>query len=209
MGACSGQTSSAILSSSGWASYTASMQETALLVRPFVAADQDAARRLILAGLGEHFDLIDETYNPDLDDILTHYIASDQTFLVAALNGALVGTGALIGEGMQTGRIVRMSVARNLRRKGIAQALMARLMDVARERGFVRLVLETNIGWDDAIGFYQRCGFQEYDRADGLIHLALNLKSTELHKKREQHFKYLQLKQEACGRTPPHFSIPL
>ncbi len=165
------------------------MQEIALLIRPFVAADQDAARRLILTGLGEHFGVIDETRNPDIDTITAYYITSGQTFLVAALNGALVGTGALISEGEQTGRIVRMSVAHDLRRKGIAQALMAWLMDVARERGFVRLVLETNIGWDDAIGFYQRCGFQEYNRGDGLIHLALDLKPAELQKKREQHMK--------------------
>lgn len=153
------------------------MQDTRLLIRPFVAADQKAARTLILNGLGEHFGFIDETVNPDIDDILGCYVASGQTFLVAEIDGVLVGTGALISEdaGVQTGRIVRMSVAREARRTGIGQALLARLMQMARERGFTRLVLETNIGWDDAIGFYQRCGFQEYERGDGLTHMALDL----------------------------------
>ncbi|HLV99022.1 MAG TPA: GNAT family N-acetyltransferase [Ktedonobacterales bacterium] len=151
------------------------MRNTNLLIRPFVASDQHAARRLILLGLGEHFGFIDETCNPDIDDIFAHYLASGQTFLVAKMDGLLVGTGALLREDAQTGRIVRMSVARDLRRKGIAQALMARLMDAARERGFTRLVLETTVGWDDAIGFYQRCGFREYARADGETHMALDL----------------------------------
>ena len=151
------------------------MQHTSLLIRPFVAADQPATRRLILVGLGEHFGFIDETCNPDLDDIATDYLASGQTFLVAEMSGTLVGTGALIREDEQTGRIVRMSVARHLRRQGIAQAIMARLIDIARQRGFTRLVLETTIGWDDAIGFYQRCGFREYARGDGETHLALDL----------------------------------
>jgi GNAT superfamily N-acetyltransferase len=130
---------------------------------------------LILLGLGEHFGFIDETCNPDIDDIPAYYLASGQTFLVAEIDGMLVGTGALIREDTQIGRIVRMSVARDLRRQGIAQALMTHLIDVARERGFARLVLETNIGWDDAIGFYQRCGFREYARGDGETHMALDL----------------------------------
>jgi ribosomal protein S18 acetylase RimI-like enzyme len=151
------------------------MQDTRLLIRPFAASDQPAARRLILLGLGEHFGFIDETRNPDIDDIAAQYLASGQTFLVAQIDGVLVGTGALIREDAQTGRIVRMSVAREQRRKGIAQALMAHLMDAARERGFARLVLETNLDWDDAIAFYQRCGFREEARAEEEIHLAFAL----------------------------------
>jgi GNAT superfamily N-acetyltransferase len=153
------------------------MAESRVVVRPFGRADQEAARKLILDGLGQHFGFIDETLNPDLDDITAHYLASGQTFLVAELDGTLMGTGALIIEnaGAQVGRIVRMSVAREARRTGIGQAVLARLIETARERGFTRLVLETNIGWDDAIGFYQRCGFREYDRGDGLTHMTLDL----------------------------------
>jgi GNAT superfamily N-acetyltransferase len=151
------------------------MQDTRLLIRPFITADQEAARRLILNGLGEHFGFVDETRNPDIDDITAHYIAEGQAFIIAEIDGTLVGTGALIGEDERTGRIVRMSVAREMRRKGIAQALMARLIELARERGYSRLVLETNLGWGDAIGFYQRCGFREYERGEGLTHLALDL----------------------------------
>ena len=40
-----------------------------IVVRRFAPADQDAARRLILEGLGAHFGSIDESLNPDLDDI--------------------------------------------------------------------------------------------------------------------------------------------
>lgn len=149
------------------------MKDNGLLIRPFVAADQEAARRLILTGLGEHFGFIDETLNPDIDDIAGNYLAPGHAFIIAEINGQIVGTGALISEGEQTGRIVRMSVARAMRRAGIGQALMARLMDIARERGWSRLVLETNIGWDDAVGFYRRCGFREHQRTDGLTHMVL------------------------------------
>ncbi|HEY7347566.1 MAG TPA: GNAT family N-acetyltransferase [Ktedonobacterales bacterium] len=165
------------------------MRDTRLRIRPFIAADQEAARRTILDGLGAHFGFIDETRNPDIDDILTHYIASGQTFIVAEMDGQVIGTGALLSEGGQTGRIVRMSVVRELRRKGIALALMARLVQIARERGFRRLVLETNIGWDDAIGFYQHCGFREYEQTDGLTHLALDLEAAHFGKERDQQMR--------------------
>ncbi len=151
------------------------MQNPELCIRPFSAADQPAARRLILLGLGEHFGFIDASLNPDIDDIAAYYLASGQTFLIAEREKTVVGTGALIREDARTGRIVRMSVARDARRQGIARAIMARLQEIARERGFARLVLETNLDWDDAIGFYLRCGFREYQRGEGLIHLALDL----------------------------------
>ncbi len=157
------------------ARYTDVMAEHKVVVRPFAPADQQAARALILDGLGQHFGFIDETLNPDLDDIAAYYLTPGETFLVAEIDGALAGTGALITEAAQTGRIVRMSVARQARRTGIGQAILARLIEIARARGFIRLVLETNIGWDDAIGFYRRCGFQEYGRGDGLTHMALDL----------------------------------
>lgn len=165
------------------------MQDSRLVIRPFVTADQDAARRLILTGLGEHFGFIDETLNPDLDDIVGNYLASGHAFLIAELNGQIVGTGALISAGEQTGRIVRMSVAREMRRAGIGQAVIARLMDIARERGFTRLVLETNIDWDDAVGFYQHCGFRETARGMGGIRLALDLTPTRPEKERNHTMK--------------------
>lgn len=146
-----------------------------MVIRPFAAADQQAVRRLILAGLGEHFGTIDETCNPDLDDIQTSYLTAGNTFLVVEMKGEIVGTGALITEDEQEGRLVRMSVATAYRRQGIGQAVVAALVERAKARGFKRLVLETNQGWEDAIGLYRHCGFSESARAHGLVHMELHL----------------------------------
>jgi len=80
-------------------------------------------RRLILTGLGEHFGWIDETRNPDLDDIAAHYTERGHTFVVAEMHGEIVGAAALKTEDETTGRIVRMSVAQSHRRQGIGRAL--------------------------------------------------------------------------------------
>ena len=48
-------------------------------IRPFQPENQEDAKNLILAGLGEHWGFIDLTKNPDLDNITATY--KDDTFL--------------------------------------------------------------------------------------------------------------------------------
>jgi GNAT superfamily N-acetyltransferase len=143
--------------------------------RPFTRADQAAARRLVLSGLGDHFGTIDETMNPDLDDIETHYIRPGHQFVLAERGGELVGTGALIEEEAGVGRLVRMSVSRRHRGQGIGRALVNHLIAEARARGYRRVMIETNDDWWDAIGLYRACGFVEFDRRDGDVHMGLDL----------------------------------
>ena len=75
---------------------------------------------MILAGLVEHWGFLDATKNPDLEDIAASYAGA--TFLVARLGDDIVGTGALVPHQDGTAEIVRMSVAQELRRRGLAGA---------------------------------------------------------------------------------------
>src|SRR5215203_5667644 len=61
---------------------TRAMSQRGATIRPFVPADQAQAREIILAGLGEHWGFIDDTLNPDLDDILAAYPLDRADFLV-------------------------------------------------------------------------------------------------------------------------------
>ncbi len=147
-----------------------------LKIRPFHPQDQSAARQLILEGLGGHFGFIDETMNPDLDDIWQHYVAAGGIFVVAEIDGLLVGTGALIDE-EGDGRIVRMSVRKTHQRQGIGRQLVHHLIQKANEQGYRRLLVETNNDWYDAIGLYQRCGFCGYDRDSVSVYLDIFLEN--------------------------------
>ena len=146
-----------------------------MTIRPFAAGDQAAARRLVLAGLGERFGFVDESLNPDLDDVAAAYVPPGRLFVVGERHGRIVGTGALIEVGERVGRIVRVSVDREQRGRGIGRALVAHLLATARARGYVRLLVETNDDWADAIALYRSCGFAEEDRRHGEVHLALAL----------------------------------
>ncbi|MBN2003797.1 MAG: GNAT family N-acetyltransferase [Anaerolineae bacterium] len=151
-----------------------------LHIRPFRPQDQEAAQRLILAGLEERWGVLDPTKNPDLDDITKIY--GDDVFLTAWLQNdetseetTLVGTGALIREEETVARIVRMSVARSLRRQGIGRTLLEHLFAHARAAGYRRIVLETTSTWSDAIAFYERYGFRRIGEWDGDTHFTLDL----------------------------------
>ena len=128
----------------------------------------------MLEGLGEHFGVIDQSLNPDLDDIHASFIAASNDFYVAEYHGEIVGTAGLLFESGRA-RIVRMSVAKNHRKKGIAKALLERCIDSARYHGFSAIVAFTEPDWPDAIGFYVASGFEQYSRDDVDIHLRLLL----------------------------------
>lgn len=145
-------------------------------LRAFAPDDQPAARALILEGLGERFGFIDETRNPDVDDIAAHYLTPGHLFLVAELAGVVVGTGALLFEDDgATCQLARVSTRRDLRRQGIARLIVAALLAEARQRGRRRAWVETNETWHEAIALYQRLGFTITERRDGLVFLALRL----------------------------------
>jgi len=144
-------------------------------IKPFRLEDQDAAQRLVLAGLEEHWGVLDPTLNPDLDDIAACY--ANAIFLAAWQDNELVGTGALVHEAEGTARIVRMSVARSRRRQGIGRLLLDELCRRARALGYRALVLETTATWHDAIAFYTRNGFRATGASEGDIHFALVLTS--------------------------------
>jgi GNAT superfamily N-acetyltransferase len=128
---------------------------------------------VILAGLGEHFGWIDETANPDLDDISAHYAGA--LVLVAERAGAIVGTGMLVPEAPSVGRVVRMSVAAPLRRHGLGRRILAALVAAAPGLGYQRIVLETTATWTEVIAFYESFGFHPVEERDGDCHMLLEL----------------------------------
>ncbi|GAA0361219.1 GNAT family N-acetyltransferase [Bacillus horti] len=132
---------------------------------------QEEAKEIILEGLGERFGYIDYSLNPDLDQIVRTYSANGDCFLTVYMKGEMVGTGALIIESDQVGRIARMSVKKEFRGKGIASQMLERLINTAKQREIEELVLETNLEWVDAVRFYQKHGFKEYERDVTQIHM--------------------------------------
>lgn len=143
-----------------------------IVLEPFQPADQAAVKALVLAGLVDHWGVLDPTLNPDLEDIAHSY--AQAVFLVARQAGQVVGTGALLPRG-ECGEIVRMSVARALRRRGLGGRILRQLLDQARAAGMRQVVLETTETWDEVIAFYLRYGFRVTHHQAGDVYFALDL----------------------------------
>lgn len=151
------------------------------LIGPFKIEDQKAVKKLVIAGLAEHFGRVDPTLNPDLNDISTSY--ADATFLVTWLDGRIIGTGALIPKSDQVAEIVRMSVASDMQRQGIGTRILERLCQEAIDLGFQQIILETTSTWYEVIEFYSRFGFRISHRQEGNsggeVHFVLDLTSAD------------------------------
>jgi len=151
-------------------------QKKNFVIRRFLPEDQIATRWLILQGLGEHFGYIDETLNPDLNDIEAYYLRPGHVFVVVEHYREVVGTGALLLESADTGRLVRMSVKKKFRRQGVGRAVVCHFLQLAKRRGLIQVLVETNHDWYDAIGLYHSQGFREYDRDDESVHMSLRIR---------------------------------
>lgn len=149
------------------------MPET--VIRPFTPADQPAVRALILAGLADHFGELDPAFNHDLDDIAATYVAAGAVVIVAELDNEIVGTGTLIQVEPGVSHLIRMSVDRQIRGRGLGKRLVNHLIELARARGDHRVLVETNDDWTDAIALYRACGFSDERVTDGEIHFARDL----------------------------------
>lgn len=144
-----------------------------LAVVPFQPENQADVKRLILAGLTEHWGQLDSTKNPDLNDIGATY--AQATFLVAWWHGTIVGTGALLPRSAQSAEIVRMSVAAPMRRHGIGRRLLQHLVAHAKAQGYRQIILETTATWHAVIAFYQQQGFQITHYCDWDVYFVLKL----------------------------------
>ncbi len=75
----------------------------------------------------------------------------------------LLGFGALKELGSRTGEIKSMRTADAHLRRGVAAAILEHIIAEARQRGYVRLSLETGSGpaFEPALTFYRKYGFTE------------------------------------------------
>ena len=110
----------------------------------------------ILEGEFGHFGID----RPDLKDIPGYYQNKNGNFWLAKSDGKIIGTIGLINHGSGRGYIKRMAVATEHRGKGVAQKLLATLMEFAKSSGYYGLYLATSENMTAAIRFYEKEGFE-------------------------------------------------
>lgn len=135
------------------------------MLRDFRPEDQSAVRDLVLAGLEERWgDAFDPSFNPDLDDIAATYVTNGADVVVADVDGQIVACGILRPEPDRRGRILRLSVDRDQRRRRLGRRVVGELVGRARDRGMSAVVVSTDTPWSSAVDLYRSCGFDEVGR---------------------------------------------
>lgn len=80
--------------------------------------------------------------------------------IVAYENGAAVGCSALKEYSQSVAEIKRMFVKSERRGRGVAKSILCELESWAGELGFTECILETGFNQPEAIGLYQKCGYE-------------------------------------------------
>jgi GNAT superfamily N-acetyltransferase len=80
--------------------------------------------------------------------------------VVAFIDGSPVGCGAMKAYDTTTMEVKRMYVSTEMRRKGVALAILHDLETWASNLGYGRCLLETGDQMLEAIGLYKKCGYK-------------------------------------------------
>ena len=134
--------------------------KVAIAAEPFDSPD---ARRLV-AALDAHLAgryAPEQRFGPHLK--AEHVAPGVGTFVIARADGQAVGCGALRRRDATTVEVKRMFVEPEMRGQGVAREILDHLETAARSIGAERLVLETGIYQEEAIGLYRAARFKAVD----------------------------------------------
>ena len=138
----------------------------AIATEPFDSPD---ARRLV-AALDAHLAsryAPEQRFGPHLK--AEHVAPGVGTFVIARADGKAVGCGALKRRDPTTIEVKRMYVEPEMRGRRVAREILDHLENTARAMGAERLVLETGIYQEEAIGLYRGAGFKAVDCFDEYV----------------------------------------
>jgi GNAT superfamily N-acetyltransferase len=144
---------------------------TGLKIVTFDAAYADDFKRLNLVWLKRYFQVepIDVAVLSNPEEAI---IKPGGMVFFALLDGAVVGTCALIRHDAGLFELSKMAVADNQQGHGIGTHLLSHVIEWARSRSIKTVFVETNTVLERAVRLYQRVGFREtaYDRSDAHYH---------------------------------------
>jgi putative acetyltransferase len=133
--------------------------------RQFESGDGEAFRKLNEQWIAKYFAL-EEKDRLTLNDPEKYILNPGGQIYFAVLDHAIVGCCALIANGLDSYEVAKMAVDESYRNLGIGKALLAHVMESARELGARKLTLETNSKLMNAIHVYESLGFRHLDPAE-------------------------------------------
>lgn len=151
-----------------------------IFVRSATNADCRRVEELIFGVLREYgLRPAPDGIDRDLRDIEGHYINRGGVFeIIENARGELLGTVGLYPIDKETIELRKMYFAKNFRGRGYGKKILKKMIARARELGFKRIYLETASVLQEAIGLYEKFGFEPVEdqhtpRCDRAYHLRI------------------------------------
>lgn len=101
---------------------------------------------------------------PDLENISEYYQKDKGNFWVVYKDATVIGTAGLTDYGEGIGYVQRMSVDKQYRGTGLAQKLLATVIEFAKANNFISIYLATSPNLIAANKFYPKEGFRKIDK---------------------------------------------
>ncbi len=134
-------------------------QITAVDIIPYAPEFQPVFKSLNLEWL-EAYGLTDDHDLLILDDPENIIIKPGGVIYLAAFEGKIIGTSALMKKSSEIYELAKMAVAENMRGKGIGKQLIEKCLDHARTSGAKKVMLYSNHQLKSAIALYEQYGFR-------------------------------------------------
>ena len=129
-------------------------------LRSYRSDDRQAVARLFTEGLLAGQIPRDDT-QADIDDIESAYFSEEYNhFWIAELEGQPVGMIGVIRTGEHKAEIRRLRVEPKWQNAGIAVRLVETAITHCKHHGYLKVILETRLDPDAALGLFDRFGFQ-------------------------------------------------
>lgn len=131
-------------------------------IRPVQPADAPEVKSLIEGIMGDEFSAARGLYAiHDIDDPAKYYSGSKDIFLVAELDGRVVGTVAIKEDTQKTALLRRIFVRKDFRGQGYGEKLLAKAMEFCFEHDYENVVFRGVDKMQKALKLCLKNGFQE------------------------------------------------
>lgn len=137
----------------------------AISYAPITKSTADSARKIILEVLEENFGTLRMEYLQDVINLPDSY-QQPKLMLVGQDGQNIVSTGAIVPEPehQNVWRIMRMCIAKEHRRQGLASSMLIQLEQHAMQFGAKKLILTTVADWKPARLLYEARGYIYQDQ---------------------------------------------
>ena len=152
---------------------------SSVTIRPITAADDSFIARIIRTNFEQYHLNIPGTayFDPQLDHLSAYYAQNGRGYFVAVgENGTVLG-GCGFAEAAVFDRcaeLQKLYLADSAKGKRVGRRLSETVEQAAKDAGYETLYIETHTRFDAAIRLYEKLGFRQIDKPQGVQHNTMN-----------------------------------